>query len=98
MLRRWLGMLYFTFVCATASAGAPSGAAELVSLSVPGMTCSVCPITVRKALSGVPGVLDVQVDYDSKTAKVLVEPGRVQVQALMDATANAGYPSSLLSK
>ena len=27
-----------------------------VTLSVPGMTCVACPITVKKALSGVAGV------------------------------------------
>lgn len=64
-----------------------------VTLSVSGMTCSVCPITVRKALSRVPGVLDAVVDYDSKTARVRFDPARASVQLLQDATGQAGYPS-----
>lgn len=77
---------------------ARAGEAEVLTLSVPGMTCSVCPITVRKALSRVPGVLDVKVDYEGKTAAVRVDPDRVQPEALMDATARAGYPSSLVTR
>jgi mercuric ion binding protein len=70
-------------------------AARVVTLAVSGMTCPVCPITVRKALSRVPGVQDVAVDYDSKTARVRVDP-EVQPQALTEATGQAGYPSRLV--
>ena len=31
-------------------------AIKTVTLSVPGMTCELCPITIRKAVSRVPGV------------------------------------------
>jgi len=34
-------------------------ATQTVTLSVPGMTCAACPITVKKALSRVPGVSNV---------------------------------------
>ena len=34
-----------------------------VVLDVENMTCAVCPITVKKALSRVPGVSQVTVDY-----------------------------------
>jgi mercuric ion binding protein len=66
-----------------------------VVLDVPGMTCSVCPITVRKALERVPGVLKVQSSFDTKTASVVFDPARTDVTALQHATADAGYPSTV---
>lgn len=76
--------------------GLPAQAAEpqTATLSVQNMTCSVCPVTVRKALEKVPGVIKASVDYDSKTASVTFDPGKATVEALTKATTDAGYPSS----
>ena len=68
---------------------------ETVVLDVPGMTCSFCPITIRKALEKVPGVIKVESDFDSRTARVLFDPAKADVEALTRATANAGYPSTV---
>ncbi len=64
-------------------------------LDVQNMTCSVCPITVRKALEKVPGVIDAKVDYDHRTAIVKYDPGRTTSTALIKATTDAGFPSTL---
>lgn len=70
-------------------------AQRAVTLDVPGMTCPVCPITVKKALSGVKGVSDVKIDYDRKAAVVTFDDALTGVDALTRATGNAGYPSSV---
>jgi mercuric ion binding protein len=64
-------------------------------LDVQTMTCSMCSITIRKALEKVPGVLDAKVDYDHKTATVKYDPDKASPPALMKATTNAGFPSTL---
>lgn len=64
-------------------------------LDVQNMTCSVCPITVRKALEKVPGVLDAKVDYNHRTAIVKYDPGQATSTALIKATTDAGFPSTL---
>ena len=38
-------------------------ATETTTLKVPGMTCPVCPITVKKALQKVPGVSRIDVNH-----------------------------------
>lgn len=81
----------------TLTASTLAGAAEIARLSVPGMSCPVCPITVRKALTRVPGVLSASVDYDSRSAQVSYDPARVDTAALLRATADAGYPSTLIA-
>lgn len=74
---------------------APSFAAsKSVALNVPGMTCDLCPITINKALSKVPGVSHVAVSYEKKEAVVSFDDAKTSVEALTKATANAGYPST----
>lgn len=74
----------------------PAAAAEkTVVLSVPGMTCALCPITVKKAIAKVPGVKSVAASYESKQAVVTFDDATTSVEALTKATADAGYPSSL---
>jgi len=66
-----------------------------VTLSVPGMNCELCPLTVKKAISKVPGVANVSASYEKKEAVVTYDDSKATLDALTRATANAGYPSSL---
>jgi|YelNatPaOPRAMG01_1025707.scaffolds.fasta_scaffold135360_1 mercuric ion binding protein len=68
---------------------------KTVTLSVPGMTCRVCPITVKKALENVKGVSKVSVNFDAKTATVTFNPNQANVSDLTEATKKSGYPSSI---
>jgi mercuric ion binding protein len=68
-------------------------ASRTVTLAVPGMTCPVCPITVKKALKAVPGVSKVDVSFAKKDAVVTFDDAKTSVAALTKATADAGYPS-----
>lgn len=73
-------------------------APETVTLSVPGMTCATCPITVKKALTNVNGVTKVTVDFDKKEAVVTFDDAKTTVAALTKATTDAGYPSTVKGK
>ncbi|GAB3245141.1 mercury resistance system periplasmic binding protein MerP [Chitinimonas naiadis] len=66
-----------------------------VTLAVQNMTCSLCPVTVKKSLEKVPGVSAVQVDFDKKTAAVTYDVDQATPEALTKATTNAGYPSTV---
>jgi len=68
---------------------------KTVTLSVPGMTCRVCPITVKKALESVKGVSEVSVNFDAKTATVTFNPHQANVSDLTEATKKSGYPSTV---
>ena len=73
-------------------------ATKTVTLDVPSMTCPVCPVTVKKALTAVPGVSKVDVVYAKGEATVTYDDTRTTVSALTKATANAGYPSTAEGK
>jgi len=77
------------------AAPAPASAApRTVTLSVPGMTCAACPITIKKALLKVAGVQKVEVSYEKLEAVVTFDDAKTNVGALTNATKRAGYPSS----
>jgi len=59
------------------------------------MTCALCPVTVKKAMEGVPGVSSVTVDFDAKTATVVFDPSVTSADAIASASTNAGYPASV---
>jgi mercuric ion binding protein len=88
MMRNTLSALLVTLPIA-ALAGNP----QTVVLDVQKMTCSLCSVTVQKALQKVPGVADTKIDYDKKTATVKFDPERVTTAVLMKATTEAGFPS-----
>ena len=68
-----------------------------MTLDVPGMTCGVCPITVKKALINVNGVMRAEVDYDSRKAIIIFDDAGTNVEKLTRTTADAGYPKFLFS-
>ena len=70
-------------------------AAQTATLDVQNMTCSACPITVKKALTKVPGVTKAEVNFDKRQAVVTFDDARTNVEALTKATANAGYPATV---
>lgn len=68
---------------------------QTVTLDVPGMTCSSCPITVKKALSKVDGVQQVKASFEKREAVVTFDDKKTSVEKLSLASANAGYPVTL---
>lgn len=88
-------VLRLLLAAAAAVLAAPALAGDkTVALSVPGMYCEMCPLTVKKALSKVPGVSQVNVSYEKKEAFVIFDDAKTSVNALTKATADAGYPST----
>lgn len=66
-----------------------------VSFDVPDMTCALCPLTVKTAMSGVEGVQSVEVDFDSRSATVIFDPALTDAAAIAEASAQAGYPAAV---
>lgn len=66
----------------------PTG--ERITLSVSGMTCAACATGIEKALRKVPGVQAASVSLEKKEAVVVVEPGRVQTDQLIQAVESVG--------
>jgi len=68
---------------------------QILTLDVPTMTCPVCPFTVAKSLEKVKGVTEVEVMFHAREAQVTYDDEITNPKVLIDATTNAGYPSSV---
>ena len=60
------------------------------TVKITGMSCQHCVMAVTKALSGLAGVKDVQVDL-KKGEATFAEEQTVEMQAIKDAIAKAGF-------
>ena len=85
-----------TVIALAATLSLPVWAAtKTVTLSVPGMDCPVCPITVKKALTKVDGVTKAEVNFDKRQAVVTYDDVKTNAEALTKATTDAGYPATV---
>ena len=64
-------------------------------LDVQNMTCGLCPVTVKKSLEKVPGVSQARIDFAKKTATVTFDADKTSAAALVKATTDAGFPSTV---
>jgi mercuric ion binding protein len=73
---------------------AAMAADRTITLAVNNMDCAACPAIVKGSLEAVPGVAKVAVSYKDKTATVIYDDAKVDVNQLTSATTKAGYPSA----
>ena len=91
MARIFSASVLVALLAFTVHAGEP----KRVVLDVPGMNCSLCPISVKKALERVPGVFEAKADLATRSAEATFDPDRATPEALARAVTNAGYPASI---
>ena len=70
------------------------GRDQLVLIRIAGMHCHKCEQTIQKTLSRLPGVHEVEVDFNSGQASVLFQPNAVSISELMQAVSDAGYQAT----
>jgi copper chaperone CopZ len=78
-------------VSGSVQTGSGAVATEQFSFPVEGMTCSNCAGRVEKALRGVPGVIEANVNLAIERADVRARSGSTDLQALSAAVSAAGY-------
>ena len=67
---------------------------KTITLAVNNMDCAACPSIVKGSLDAVPGVAKVAVSYKDKTATIIYDDAKADVNQLTTATTKAGYPSA----
>lgn len=72
-----------------------AGEPQLATLDVPSMDCSLCDISVRKALERVPGVVEARADNRQKRAEVKYDPAKVSPADLATALTKSGFPATV---
>ena len=72
-----------------------AGEPKVAVLDVPSMFCSLCPITVKKALERVPGVVHAKADLATKRAEATYDPDKTSPEALAKAVSEAGFSATV---
>ena len=74
------------------------GRDQLVLIRIEGMHCHKCEQAIQKSLSRLPGVHEVEVDFNSGQASVLFSRGSVTVKQLMESVEESGYHATGFSQ
>ena len=90
-MRNFVAAVFVTLTPLAALAATPQTAV----LDVQNMTCELCPVTVKKSLEKVAGVTQARIDFAKKTATVTFDADKTNATALVKATTDAGYPSTV---
>lgn len=76
-------------------ASAFAGESQTAVMDLQNIQCYGCLNTVKKALQKVPGVEATKMDLEKKTATVKFDPAKTNTEALVQAMAKAGFPSTV---
>ncbi len=78
------------------AADGASAAERTVTLKVDNLFCATCPYIVKQVLSRIPGVTEIEVSYQEKTAVVTFDDRKTDLAALLAATAGTGFPATVI--
>ena len=67
------------------------GRDHLALIRIEGMHCHKCEQAITKAVQKLPGVYEVEVDFNSRQASVLYNSAQVNVKQLTDTITQTGY-------
>lgn len=60
-------------------------------ITTPGMCCMHCKMTIEKAVKGLPGIVSVNADPDTKKVEINFDEKTVTLDAIRHAIEEAGY-------
>jgi Cu+-exporting ATPase len=75
-----------------------SNTANVIELSIGGMTCAACVNTVEKVIGKVPGVIDATVNLTTEKATVRYIPSETQYLDIIKAVEKVGYTASRIEE
>jgi mercuric ion binding protein len=87
-------LAHAAFAVSIIVSSAAMAADKTITLAVNNMDCAACPSIVKGSLEAVPGVAKVAVSFKDKTATVIYDDAKANVNQLTSATTKAGYPSA----
>lgn len=95
-MNKLIPSIMFAMLASTSSMA--NAAEQTIKLSVPDMTCASCPYMVKQAISAVDGIKFVEATMEDRSATVSFEDTVTSIEAIQQATANIGYPSSVFEE
>lgn len=69
---------------------------QKVTFKVNGMTCKICPLTIKTALKRLDGVVNTEVSYEDKKATVVYEEDKVSEIDMVEVIKKAGFEAKVI--
>ena len=69
----------------------PASVADRIELPITGMTCAACANHIEKALAGTPGIRQAIVNFATRRATVVYQPGKADAGAIRRVVEGLGY-------
>ncbi len=67
---------------------------KTTTISLPSLQCSICVVTITKALNKHDGILKVKINKAKKTAKITYDSDKISVAEIENAITAAGYDAN----
>ena len=84
-----------TLIASMMTASTAFAGERTITFAVDNMTCASCPYIVKTSMAVVPGVANVTVSFEAKTATVTFDDAKTNADTIAAASMNAGYPAHL---
>ncbi len=95
MIKKWIVLVTVLLLMTAINI---SAAEQNVVMEIKGMTCPLCPIAVKKSLTKIEGVRDVQVSLEEEKARLTVDESVIDA-TLIEAVKKAGsYKSKVVER
>ncbi len=95
MIKKWIGLIVVLLFVTVINI---SAAEQNVVMEIKGMTCPLCQIAVKKSLTKIEGVRDVQVYLEEEKARLTVDESVIDA-TLIEAVKKAGsYKSKVVER
>ena len=85
MIKQWV----FIIIAIVLVAAYGAAAEEKVVMEIEGMSCNLCPVAVKKSLSEIQGVKEIEVSFKERRARLSVDES-VTDEMLLEAVRKAG--------
>ena len=83
----------FALIASVMTASTAFAGERTITFAVDNMTCATCPYIVKTTMAAVPGVANVTVSFEAKTATVTFDDAKTNPDAIAAASMNAGFPA-----
>ncbi len=90
-----LAALTFALLLAFGTLAAENEAAT-VQIAIPNMVCVSCELVIERAVFEIKGVNDIEFDGDAKTALIRFDPALTDIDQILSACSDAGYPATVV--
>lgn len=88
--------VFIFFIALIANTFTAFAAEKSIVLSISSIHCELCSTIIKKSLQKADGVQNITISEENKTAKIIFDDQKTNIEQLIKIIANVGYPSIIV--